>query len=83
MGISDLQSLIETDSVLSKSGVKTVDLVKTAWTGLEAGGCAGPKISPINIGGWQIHPGKSGRNDSKGAGGGAGIIVVFIVFYRL
>ena len=42
MGICDLQSLIETDSVLSKSGVKTVDLVKTAWTGLEAGGCSTP-----------------------------------------
>ena len=42
MGISDLQTLIETDSVLSKSGVKTVDLVKTAWTGLEAGGSSTP-----------------------------------------
>ena len=40
------------------------------------GGCAGPEISPINIGGWKIHQGKSGRNDSKGAGGGGGIIVL-------
>ena len=32
MGIADLQSLIEADPVLSKVGVKTVDLVKTAWT---------------------------------------------------
>ena len=38
MGVSDLQSLIETDPVLSGSGVKAVDLVKTAWSGVEAGG---------------------------------------------
>ena len=42
MGISNLQSLIETDSVLSKAGVRTVDLVKTAWTGLKAGGSSTP-----------------------------------------
>ena len=34
MGIcSDLQTLIESDPVLCKAGVSTVDLVKTAWTG--------------------------------------------------
>jgi len=37
MGISDLQTLIETDPVLSKAGVSNVDLVKTAWNNTNGG----------------------------------------------
>ena len=33
MGISDLQQMIENDPVLAKAGVKTVDIVKDAWSG--------------------------------------------------
>ena len=47
MGISNLQSLIETDSVLSASGVRAVDLVKTAWTGLEAGGSSPARLALV------------------------------------
>ena len=32
MGVSDLQPLIESDPVLSKAGVSTVDIVKAAWS---------------------------------------------------
>lgn len=41
MGISDLQSMIESDPVLSKAGVSTVDIVKTAWTGRDKSGHGG------------------------------------------
>ena len=41
MGISDLQRMIESDPVLAKAGVSTVDIVKTAWTGRDKSGLGG------------------------------------------
>ena len=49
MGISDLQTLKESDPVLCKAGVCTVDMVKTAWTG-GGGGLGAPLLTGVGWG---------------------------------
>ena len=49
MGISDLQRMIESDPVLAKAGVSTVDIVKTAWTGRDKSGHGGSLSIPNRL----------------------------------
>ena len=47
MGVGDLQQMIENDPVLSKVGVSTVDIVKTAWTEGKKSGSAPNRLALV------------------------------------